>query len=186
MEAEVCILRLVVISMGRESDYYIWLRNLTGNRSNYRKLIKQLDSIEFTWIFTLDGNRAAGGLNLRRRFAYEASTILEDVRVGPCSVLEMLIGVAVHMEDQLTDTIETWFWTLIENLHLDQFDDSQYDSRGVEYIVSTWLNRNYLPNGEGSIFPLSDYPGDCRNIDIWAQMNAWISENYPTDDSWLY
>ena len=98
---------------------------------------------------------------------------------------KMLIGVAAHMEDQLCDSIETWFWVLIENLCLTQFDDYDYDERGVEFIVMTWLNRNYQPNGAGSIFPLKDYPGDCRNIDIWAQMNAWISENYPTDDSWL-
>ena len=63
----------------RESDYYIWLRDLTGNRREYTKLIKQLDSIQFIWVFTLDGNRAAGGLNLRRRFAYEASMNEEDV-----------------------------------------------------------------------------------------------------------
>ena len=169
----------------RESDYYIWLRELTGNRRDYEKLIKQLDEIRYKWIFALDENRAAGGVNLRREFAYATSTMEEDVRVGPCTVLEMLIGVASHMQDQLCCDIETWFWTLIENLTLDQFDDYHYDSRGVEFIVMTWLNHKYCENGVGSIFPLEHYSGDCRNIDIWSQMNAWINENYPSDDSWL-
>ena len=171
--------------MGRESDYYIWLRNLVGNRRGYSKLIKQLDSIPFEWIFSLDENRAAGGINLRSKYAYDTSTNEEDIRTGPCTVLEMLIGVAGHMEDQLANDIETWFWVLIENLCLDQFDDNNYDPRGVEYLVQSWLHRRYRKNGAGSIFPLKHYPGDCRNLDIWSQMNAWINENYPTDDSWL-
>ena len=171
--------------MGRESDYYIWLRDLVGNPDNYQNLVMQLDKIPYLWIFALDENRAAGGLNLRRKYSYETSTDEEDVRTGDCTVLEMLIGVAFHMEDQLACDVATWFWTMIENLHLDQFDDDNFDPRGVEFIVNTWMNRRYCKNGEGSIFPLKDYPGDCRNIDIWSQMNAWINENYPTDDSWL-
>lgn len=171
--------------MVRESDYYIWLRKLVGNRMDYRKLIKQLDTIPFEWIFALDENRAAGGTNLRREYAYETSVFEEDVRTGPCTVLEMLIGVAKDMEDQLACDVETWFWQMMENLCLDQFDDDNYDARGVEYIVNTWLHREYMRNGAGSLFPLKDYSGDCRNLDIWSQMNAWINENYPANDSWL-
>lgn len=171
--------------MIRESDYYIWLRNLVGNHMEYGKLVKQLDETPFEWLFTLDENRSAGGINLRGRYAEETSINEEDVRTGPCSVLEMLIGVAGHMEDQLACDTETWFWQLIENLCLDQFDDDNYDYRGVEYILNTWLHREYTSSGAGSIFPLKDYPGDCRNLDIWSQMNAWINENYPANDSWL-
>ena len=36
--------------MVRESDYYIWLRDLVGNRRGYKKLLKQLDTIPFTVI----------------------------------------------------------------------------------------------------------------------------------------
>lgn len=171
--------------MVRESDYYIWLLNLVGNHSDYSLLLRQLDSMPFEWIFALDENRAAAGINLRGEYAFAVSVNEEDVRTGPCTVLEMLIGVAGHMEDQLACDIEIWFWTLIGNLCLDQFDDDNYDQRGVEYIVKSWLHREYRRNGAGSIFPLKNYPGDCRNLDIWSQMNAWINENYPTDDSWL-
>lgn len=171
--------------MVRESDYYIWLRDLVGNRRGYKKLIKQLDTIPFTWIFAMDENRSAGGILLRSKYASENSTFDDDVRQGPCTVLEMLISVADHMQDQLSCNIETWFWVLLENLCLDQFDDENYDARGVEYLINTWLHREYDKNGAGSIFPLQNYSGDCRNLDIWSQMNAWINENYPTDDSWL-
>lgn len=171
--------------MCRESGYYIWLRDLVGNRQDYRHLVKQLDSMEYVYIFTMDANRAAGGMNLRTKFAYEASMDDDDVRTGPCTVLEMLIGVSMHMVDTLSCDIETWFWTLMDNLSLTRFDDDDYDSRGVEYIVNTWLHHKYCKDGTGSIFPLKNYPGDCRNMDVWTAMNAWILENYPVDDSWL-
>ena len=176
--------------MVRESDYYIWLRDLVGNREGYSLLLKQLDSIPFTWIFALDENRSAGGILLRGRYAYEFSVDEDDVRKGPCTVFEMLIALAGHMAEQLDETIEPqigkWFWVLVHNLHLDKFDDDNYDARGVDYIISCWLNRNYTEKGEGSLFPLKDYSGDCRNLDIWSQMNAWINENYPVDNSWLH
>lgn len=185
MEAALRVNRLVVITMGRESDYYIWLRELVGDRRKYKKLLQHLDTIPYTWIFTLDENRAAGGTNLRREYAWDTSTDTDDVRNGPCTVLEMLIGVASHMEDQIGRDVSDCFWMIIENLCLDQFDDSNYDPQGVESIIKTWLNHDYESNGAGSIFPLRNYPGDCRNLDIWSQMNAWISENFPSDDSWL-
>ena len=171
--------------MGRESDYYIWLRELVGVRRKYKTLLKHLDRIPYTWMFTLDMNRAAGGTNLRREYAWDTSTNEEDVRVGPCTVLEMLIGVATHMEDQTGRATSDCFWMLIENISLDKYDDNNYDPRGVERIIKAWLNHDYDANGAGSIFPLKNYPGDCRNLDIWSQMNAWISENFPSDDSWL-
>ena len=62
--------------MIRESDYYIWLRDLVGNRNGYKKLIKQLDTIPFTWIFALDENRAAGGINLRSKYAWAKTYFL--------------------------------------------------------------------------------------------------------------
>ena len=171
--------------MSYHSEYYIWLRGLTGDNPNYQSLICQLDTTPYKWAFVLDENRAAGGKNLRAKYAFETSTNEEDVRVGPCSVLEMLIGVASHMQDILNYDISKWFWTLIRNLGLDVFPDYAYDSSSVGFIIERWLSRNYRSDGVGSIFPLRDYPGDCRNLDVWSQMNAWINENYPQDDCWL-
>jgi hypothetical protein len=171
--------------MVRESDYYIWLRDLVGDRGEYKRLIKTLDTTAFAWFLTSDENRSAGGINLRGEYAYETSTDDEDSRIGPCTVLEMLISVARHMEDQIGNSAEECFWMLIHNLTLDRFTDDNYNSCEVEAILKTWLYRNYNRDGTGSIFPLKHYRGDCRNLDIWSQMNAWIAENYPVDNSWL-
>ena len=171
--------------MRSESDYYIWLFELVGSNYSYTKLIKHLDTITYTWALTLDANRAAGGINLRERYSYEASVDSEEVRSGPCTVLEMLIGVADHMIDQLGEDIYTWFWVMMHNLNLHMYDDKHYNAKEVEKVIQTWLNREYDKDGTGSIFPLKNYPGDCRFIEVWAQMNIWITENYPEDGSWL-
>ncbi len=166
------------------SDYYLWLESLV-NDGNHNRLIRYLYEQPYKWQFTLDENRAAGGLNLRSRYAYENGVNVQDVGQGPCSVLEMLIALSDRMTEQLTMDIYDWFWDLIRNLGLDQFDDYNFDERGVSYILSVWLERKYDNKGNGSPFPLSDYSGDCRNLDTWSQMNIWISENYPHSDDWL-
>lgn len=167
------------------SDYYNWLDSLVQD-GNHEQLIRYLYEQPYRWQFTLDENRAAGGLNLRSKYAYEFGVAVSDVGSGPCSVLEMLIALSDRMVETLTMDISDWFWTLIGNLGLDQFYDDHFDARGVDYILDVWLDRKYEANGNGSIFPLTRYSGDCRNLDTWGQMNAWIAENYPHNDSWLY
>lgn len=167
------------------SDYYLWLESLV-NDGNHSKLIRYLYESPYRWQFTLDENRAAGGLNLRGKFAYENGINIQDVGVGPCSILEMLIALADRMVEILTMDIGDWFWDLMRNLGLDRFDDAHFDEGGINYILNVWLDRHYDEHGNGSLFPLREYPGDCRNLDIWGQMNAWISENFPHTDDWLY
>ena len=172
--------------MIRESDYYIWLRDLVcRSRFGYDKLLTLLDNTEYVWIFSMDENRSYGGMNLRGQFSEETSTNEDDIRVGPCSVLEMLIGVADKMDSQLDFGLDRCFWILIDNLGLGEFNDRRFNEYKVKSIVNTWLNHDYTSDGVGSIFPLKHYQGDCRNLDIRAQMNAWINENYPETDDWL-
>lgn len=166
-------------------NYPEWLESLVDDGC-HSMLLKFLNNIAYRWQFTLDENRAAGGLNLRSKFAFENSIDISDVDYGACSVLEMLIGVAVNMIDILDEDVGTWFWVMITNLGLDQYDDRHFNEVEINYILNIWLDRRYDSNGHGSIFPLTRYSGDCRNLDTWGQMNAWIAENYPHTDSWLY
>lgn len=166
------------------SDYYLWLESLV-NDGNHHKLIRYLHDKDYYWQFSLDDNRAAGGINLRRKYAYENGIELYDIGVYPCTVLEMLIALADRMVEILTMDIYDWFWDLLNNLKLDQFDDAHFDKDKVDHILTVWLSRQFDSKGNGSLFPLSNYPGDCRNLDVWSQMNAWIEENYPHSDDWL-
>lgn len=166
------------------SDYYLWLASQVDD-GNHCRLIRYLYEHPYRWQFVLDENRSAGGLNLRRTYAYEHGVDPQDVGIGPCSVLEMLIALADHMTEILTMDIYDWFWDMLDNLGLSQFTDANFDERGVGYILDAWLDRRYDQYGNGSLFPLKGYSGDARNLDTWGQMNIWISENYPHDDSWL-
>jgi hypothetical protein len=166
------------------SGYYIWLNSLVQD-GNHELLIRHLYEQEYRWQFVLDENRAAGGLNLRTRYANEEGINVQDVGYGPCSVLEMLIALSGRMTEILSMDIYDWFWDLMRNLGLDQFDDSHFDERGVNYILTTWLDRHYDEQGNGSLFPLKGFTGDCRTLDVWAQMNMWIEENFPHNDDWL-
>lgn len=166
------------------SDYYLWLVSLVDD-SDHEQLLRYLYEKPFKWQFALDENRAAGGINLRRTFAYQNGVDLQDVGNGPCSTLEMLIALSDRMVELLTMDIFDWFWEMMRNLNLDQYNDCNFDERGIDYILEVWLNRSYDSNGNGSPFPLRNYSGDCRNLDIWGQMNAWIAENYPHTDDWL-
>lgn len=167
------------------SGYYLWLESLV-NDGNHNKLIRFLYDNEYRWQFVLDENRAAGGLNLRSKYAYENGLNVSDVGRGPCSILEMLIALSDRMTETLSADIWYCFWTLMDNLQLTQFDDTRFDEDRVCYILNIWLDRKYDSRGNGSLFPLNNYSGDCRNLDIWGQMNAWISENYPHTDDWLF
>ena len=167
------------------SDYYLWLDSLV-NDGNHSNLIRYLYDQPFIWQFVLDQNRASGGLNLRTKYAFENGLNVQDVGRGPCSVLEMLVALADRMTEVLSSDIWEWFWVMMRNLGLDRFDDYHFDTNAIRDILDVWLDRKYDSKGNGSLFPLSRYSGDSRNLDIWGQMNAWVAENYPHTDDWLY
>ena len=63
----------------------------------------------------------------------------------------------------------------MDNLGLSRFDDAHFDEGGINYILNVWLDRLYDEHGNGSLFPLREYYGDCRNLDIWGQMMRYLS-----------
>lgn len=169
-------------------DYYMWLLDkvdaLHGDRANYSLLMQLLYSTKYEYAFVMDSNRAKSGENLRSIFALEEGYYLEDVHQGPCSVLEMLIALADNMAFDTEDTVSRWFWEMLDNLGISNMDDNHYDE---EYILSRlfiWMNRQFEPDGTGSIFPLHKPVGDCRRKEIWTLMNAYLMENHPIDN-WM-
>lgn len=167
------------------SDYYLWLESLV-NDGNHSLLIRYLYSQPYRWQFLLDENRTAGGLNLRRTYAFENGVDLQEIGQGFCSILEMLIALSGRMTELLDHDISRWFWVLMRNLGLDKLDDNHYDESKARDILNKWLDREYDSAGNGSLFPVSRYLGDCRKLDVWQQMNVWIAEKFPHTDEWLY
>lgn len=168
--------------------YRNWLVE-TVDGDDYRILFDVLYDVEFVWTIPDDAHRASSGRYLRERFESVSGMECDPEWVEwPCSLLEMLVALAMSMEGVLYDpddastTTEACFWEIIDNLGLSRFDDDfllsapqgAYDM--IEDICDTALGREYMPNGRGGFFPLAHPRQDQRSVSIWHQMQDYILE----------
>lgn len=170
--------------------YFKWMYKLVSDkqikRSSYRKLLNCLHSIDFTYTIEMDGNRAEDGMDLRYRFGYinslEEPIIASYLDDRPCSVLEMMIALAIRCEEQIMgdpdigDRTGKWFWIMIENLGLIDLDDNHYDEDYAYKTINHFLEHDYESNGNGGLFKLKSYHRDIRNVEIWYQMMWYLDD----------
>lgn len=146
----------------------------------------KLHDSEFTYTIPMDGNRAEDGVNLRYRFGYEESysdrMIASLLDVRSCSVLEMMIALALRCEEDIMENPDIgnrtgcWFWIMIDNLGLSPMDDAHFDERYVDHVIRCLLNHEYEYDGAGGLFMVEDPPGDMRTTEIWYQMCWYLNE----------
>jgi hypothetical protein len=162
--------------------YSDWLKDQIKDHvhdiKNFNKLLDNLDLINYRWRFVMDENRALSGENLRKEYSYISGVFLDDVREGPASVFEVLVGVARNMAEQTEIETGDMFWLMMRNLGLDKLTDDVYNWRVVERVINPWLDGEFSPNGKGSPFPLKDYEADATHLDLYSQMNIYIHENF--------
>ena len=164
------------------NDYFEWLWNFTKCRghSQNRKIITLLHNIEFRYSIPMDANREEDGLDLRYRFITEVGIPKNYQEVygyldGPCSVLEMMIALAIRCEESIMDDPDIgdrtseWFWLMMKNLGLDYMSDRKFDRDIAEEKISIFLDRRYKRNGEGGLFVVNGRR-DLRKVEIWYQM----------------
>ena len=144
--------------------------------------MKHLYSVPFTYSIPNDENRAEDGIDLRYRWAImngydDVPTYLD----GPCSVLEMMVALAIRCEEslmddpQIGDRTRHWFWGMITNLGLGYMSNDNYDPQYVNEIIDRFLNREYDRDGRGGLFRIRDCRYDLRNVEIWCQLNWYIN-----------
>lgn len=148
---------------------------------SYTLLFEKLHDMDFTWVLDLDDSRAKDGEFLRRKY-------FDDLGISGnfnqrCSVLEMLIGFAIRLDnDYIGDPIdphpEDIFIEMLANLGLADLYDENFDEDQMTTICLNWMTRNFEYNGEGSVFPLRNPTCDQRECDLWTQAMAYICENY--------
>lgn len=170
------------------NKYFDWLCSLVYDRSKsrklaHRKLLMYLHNTEFRYSIPNDGNRAADGIGLRSRFADECEIPeAESYLDGPCSVLEMMIALAVRCEvhimndPDIGDRTGQWFWDMVSNLGLGSMTDGRFDKEFVTDKVARFLDREYERNGEGGLFKLEHCQHDLRDVEIWYQM-CWYLDS---------
>lgn len=142
-------------------------------------LLEYLFSKDFIYLLRMDENRAMDGLDLRYRFCYEKSyeysDLSSELRDKPCSVLEMMVALALRCEEQIMadpdagDRLPYWFERMIANLGLTDMDDYRFELNKVEKNIETFLHREYLPNGLGGLFYIPNCQRDLRHVEIWYQ-----------------
>ena len=161
-------------------EYFNWLcRFVTGKKKSkygsYEKLLHILHNTDFTWTIPMDSNRADDGKELRRRFGI-------DISDKPCSVLEMMVALAIRCERSVMsnpdvgDRTGPWFWGMIANLGLNHMTDSRFNEAETREIVSRLLARQYAPDGKGGLFTVPNSRYDMRTVEIWYQA-MWSLEN---------
>ena len=169
-------------------DYFDWMYNLVcrnrySENISFKKLFSYLNDTKFTYSIRMDLNRAKDGTELRRRYANEFKIAnIYDRICGPCSVLEMMIALAIRCEETIMDDenfgdrTDQWFWDMMKNLGLGHMDDDEFDEEYVSDVITKFLNRDYEPDGRGGLFFVRNCDIDLRDVEIWIQM-LWYLDN---------
>ena len=162
-----------------DEEFFEWMYQFVGGK-RYRKLLWSLYEEEFFTTLQIDENRMYDGIELRYRFGHEASiprsVIDRKMNNESCSVLELMIALAIRMEDGILgdpdygDRTSMWFWMMVKSLGLYDMTDDKIDYEYVKHTIARFINRDFEPNGKGSLFTVKNTRRDFRDIEIWYQM----------------
>lgn len=168
--------------------YYDWLIDKIASNQRlkveYSKLLMKLWETPFFYSMARDENREMDGVHLRAHFEKETGIML--IFDAKCSLLEMMVALALRCDDQLMwdDTAGSrageWFFLMIDSMMLIGMKDNYYDDYYVTFVLNRMMNHQYMPNGRGGLFTTFDPNFDMREKEIWFQMSKFITEN---DDS---
>ena len=174
-----------------KNAYFEWLYDLMcadrfAKDISYRKLFQHLHSKEFIFSLPRDEDRADDGISLRYHFSvdYVNDWDRDEFMEGPCSVLEMMVALAIRCEDDIMDDPAIgdrsgqWFWIMVSNLGLGSMIDNLYDEALADEIIDRFLYREYEPNGRGGLFIIENCEEDLRNVEIQYQL-YWYLNNFP-------
>ena len=170
------------------NSYFEWLYRLVckdrfSAAISHRRVLMYLHGTQFRYLLPKDEDRAGEGVNLRWRFICENNlnaAYLNELE-GPCSVLEMMIGLAIHCEEHIMDDpgigdrTGQWFWEMMVNLGLGAVSDDRFDRRYVEDIVNRFLDRQYEPDGKGGLFRIRNCKRDLREVEIFSQLCWYLN-----------
>lgn len=178
---------------GLKREYFNYLCSKicdeSHNQNDYKRLLQKLHATEFTFVLDMDENRALDGVDLRYRFliedgSYSEKDILNEIDNRPCSVLEMMVGLALRCEEDIMfspaygDRTSHWFWSMINSLGLGGQDLNLFNSKYVDLVLHDFLTRKYQRNGFGGLFTTSSRDIDMRKLEIWTQLMLYLDENF--------
>jgi len=169
--------------------YFQWLYSQVADpqiqeeKLTYWNVLRVLFTTEFAWVDAVvnDENRIGDGKALRTEFIRSQGWTVADVDSAwvetGCSILEVMLGLALRLEFLADGTPHYWFWVLMSNIGLRGFNDKRrFRKDYIDDILNRVIFRNYRPTGLGGFFPLQYPKEDQRDIELWAQMNEYVQE----------
>lgn len=169
-----------------KDQYFTWMVDRC-HAQNRIKVMELLHMITFSYLLPMDGNRYEDGIELRYKFGNEfdipSSTIARELDIYPCSVLEMMVALAIRCEESIMydenegDRTYKWFNEMLTNLGLIAMTDHGFHKQYCINAIYRFLNREYKPNGEGGLFVVENR-GDLRKVEIWYQAMWYLTSLY--------
>ena len=171
-------------------QYLSWLYNKMvkeEDQNKYWLLANYLFRIPFRWSIPNDDNRAADGVKFRGDFIVKKTKTYDIWWDAPCSVFEMLVGLACRMEDILENPyrasfVGDWLVLMFSNLGIQSYTDSNWSSdveKIIDRKIDLFLDRQYDRDGNGGLFPLEkNGVKDQRKVEIWYQLMKYIDESF--------
>ena len=173
-------------------EYFRFLKQetflLPTHQKEYEPVLRVLHDIPFYWLIHSDDNRVGDAL------AYRQSEFLDNIdtrqmdrvvlgqwAMSSPSVLETMLGMAHRWCFYFGGPSVAYYFTeMFTNLGLAPLTNGHFPGYQdqVRHVVDVWLSRNFNENGVGSPFPLNAPHVDQRNVDMWAQMNAYSAEHF--------
>jgi hypothetical protein len=150
----------------------------------YWDALWQMHQKEFVWTVPWDDNRIADGVELRDTFFVERNFPIELMNrddFGPCTVLEVMIGLSRKLAFYANGEPEGWAWQLFCNLGAHKFPDplSKRKAAKLDELLEVLIWRTYDPDGTGGFFPLTRPKMDQTKVELWYQMGAYVEEVHP-------
>lgn len=178
--------------MSLADRYFLWLydqvcgiRNVESPRS-MTLVCSRMHAMTFLPLIPHDENRVAEGGNLRNEFVTKKASDRRDVlktfdlMVPDTTILEVLVSLSRHGDFMVGFGLEWWFGEFLRNLGIGRFSDPVCITRTpgpIDRALRKFNERKYKYNGQGGLFPLKLPDRDQREVELWYQMGAYMTEN---------
>lgn len=158
-------------------DYFQWLTSLiqTPIGKTYGLLFERMHNLEFLWTVPHDENRIQDGADLRSEFCGETR---QHLQLEFVTTLEVLVALSRRLAFVAGGEEEFQAWNLLKNLKLHKMSDplTQANANRIEAILEALIWRTYRQDGHGGFFPLNNPEEDQTKVEIWNQMQHYVTE----------
>lgn len=167
-----------VTDFRKDESYFQWLEDMIQGDL---VLDWEIHQHYFYSPIRMDENRDSDGLYLRQTYFDTTGRQAHDDSPH-ASVFEVLVALALRCEENsgYIRNADQWYWMFIDNMGLSYFIGRNMDeyADAIDNHIRVTLNHEYDYNGEhGGLFPMKEPPCDLRTIELWYQMQYWITED---------